>query len=106
MPESDQLLAMYRQMVLIRRFDEQAMELRLEGRIYGVVHPYIGQEAIAVGICANLESSDRLTSTHRGHGHCIAKGADTTRMMAEPLGRRDGHCKGKGGPMHLARLHV
>src|SRR5436309_4577980 len=106
MAESDQLLAMYRQMVLIRRFDEQAMELRLEGRIYGVVHPYIGQEAIAVGICANLEASDRLTSTHRGHGHCIAKGADIRRMMAELFGRRDGYCKGKGGSMHIADFDV
>src|SRR5919198_878308 len=106
MPDSDQLLAMFRQMVLIRRFDELAMELRLAGRIYGVVHPYIGQEAIAVGICANLQPSDRLTSTHRGHGHCIAKGADIKRMMAELFGRRDGYCKGKGGSMHIADFDV
>src|SRR5919201_434744 len=106
MPDSDQLLAMFRQMVLIRRFDELAMELRLQGRIYGVVHPYIGQEAIAVGICANLGPGDRLTSTHRGHGHCIAKGADVKRMMAELFGRRDGYCKGKGGSMHIADFDV
>src|SRR5438477_2804832 len=101
-----ELLAMYRQMVLIRRFDELAMELRLEGRIYGVVHPYIGEEAIAVGVCANLEPTDRLTSTHRGHGHCIAKGADIKRMMAELFGRRDGYCRGKGGSMHIADFDV
>src|SRR6266516_4540428 len=106
MPDTDQLLAMFRQMVLIRRFDELAMELRLEGRIYGVVHPYIGQEAIAVGVCANLETTDRLTSTHRGHGHCIAKGADIKRMMAELFGRRDGYCKGKGGSMHIADFDI
>jgi acetoin:2,6-dichlorophenolindophenol oxidoreductase subunit alpha len=82
------------------------MELRLAGRIYGVVHPYIGEEAIAVGICANLTPSDRITSTHRGHGHCIAKGADIRRMMAELFGRKDGYCHGKGGSMHIADFEV
>src|SRR5512132_1185947 len=65
---------MYRQMVLIRHFEELALKLNTEGRIHGVVHPYAGQEAIAVGVCANLRVSDRIVSTHRGHGHCIAKG--------------------------------
>jgi pyruvate dehydrogenase E1 component alpha subunit len=93
---------MYRQMVLIRHFEELALELRLGGRIHGVVHPYSGQEAIAVGVCANLRVTDRIVSNHRGHGHCIAKGADVKRMMAELFGRRTGYCKGKGGSMHIA----
>jgi len=95
-----------RQMVLIRRFDELAMELRLADKIHGVVHPYVGQEAIAVGVCANLRVTDRIVSNHRGHGHCIAKGADVNRMMAELFGRRDGYCKGKGGSMHIADFDV
>src|SRR5438067_2826150 len=106
MMDSSELLGMFRQMVLIRRFDELAMQLRLEGRIYGVVHPYIGEEAIAVGVCANLRTTDRIVSNHRGHGHCIAKGADIKRMMAELFGRRDGYCKGKGGSMHIADFDV
>jgi acetoin:2,6-dichlorophenolindophenol oxidoreductase subunit alpha len=105
-PDSGQLLALFRQMVLIRRFDQLAMELRLAGRIYGVVHPYVGEEAIATGICANLGPQDKITSTHRGHGHCIAKGADINRMMAELFGRLDGYCKGKGGSMHIADFEV
>ena len=104
--DTDRLLELYRQMLLIRRFDELALELRLAGRIHGVVHPYIGEEAIAVGVCANLRPTDRITSTHRGHGHCIAKGADVRRMMAELFGRRDGYCKGKGGSMHIADFDV
>jgi TPP-dependent pyruvate/acetoin dehydrogenase alpha subunit len=93
---------MYRQMVLIRHFEELALTLRHDGLIHGVVHPYSGQEAIAVGVCANLRRTDRIVSNHRGHGHCIAKGADIKRMMAELFGRRDGYCKGKGGSMHIA----
>src|SRR3954463_58038 len=93
-------------MTRIRRFEERALELRSEGRIYGVVHPYIGEEAIAVGVCANLRPSDRIVSNHPGHGHCIAKGADIGRMMAELFGRRDGYCKGKGGSMHIADFDV
>ncbi len=95
-----------RQMVLIRRFEERALELRTADRIHGVVHPYIGQEAIAVGVCANLRPTDRIVSNHRGHGHCVAKGADIRRMMAELFGRRDGYCKGKGGSMHIADFDV
>jgi pyruvate dehydrogenase E1 component alpha subunit len=97
---------MYRQMVLIRHFEELALQLLEAGRIHGVVHPYSGQEAIAVGVCANLRTSDRIVSNHRGHGHCIAKGADIKRMMAELFGRRDGYCKGKGGSMHIADFDV
>jgi pyruvate dehydrogenase E1 component alpha subunit len=97
-----QLAQMLHTMVLIREFDERAIELRLAGKIYGALHPYVGQEAVAVGVCAQLAVTDRVTSTHRGHGHCIAKGADVRRMMAELFGRVDGYCKGKGGSMHIA----
>jgi len=100
------LINMLRKMILIREFDELAIKLRTEGKIYGVVHPCVGQEAIAVGVCANLTDADRVTSTHRGHGHCIAKGADIKRMMAELFGRVDGYCKGKGGSMHIADFAV
>ena len=100
--EPDDCIEMYRQMVLIRHFEELALKLRLDDRIHGVVHPYSGQEAIAVGVCANLRITDRIVSNHRGHGHCIAKGADVNRMMAELFGRRTGYCKGKGGSMHIA----
>src|SRR5687768_14729032 len=99
-------LSMLRKMILIREFDELAIKLRTEGKIYGAVHPYVGQEAVAVGVCANLTDADRVTSTHRGHGHCIAKGADVKRMMAELFGRVDGYCKGKGGSMHIADFAV
>lgn len=99
-------LALYRQMILMRRFDEVAIELLAGGRIEGVVHPYSGQEAIAAGVCAHLTTDDRITSTHRGHGHCIAKGARTDLMMAELFGRRTGYCKGKGGSMHIAAFEV
>src|SRR5215210_2177220 len=105
-PEPDQAIEMYRQMVMIRRFEELALKLRLDDRIHGVVHPYIGQEAIATGVCANLRPTDRIVSNHRGHGHCIAKGANIGRMMAELFGRRDGYCKGKGGSMHIADFDV
>src|SRR3954470_22266665 len=104
--EASRSVELYRQMLMIRRFEERALELRRDGRIYGVVHPYIGEEAIAVGVCANLRTSDRIVSNHRGHGHCIAKGADIKRMMAELFGRRDGYCKGKGGSMHIADFDV
>jgi TPP-dependent pyruvate/acetoin dehydrogenase alpha subunit len=99
-------VGMLRKMILIREFDELAIKLRTGGKIYGAVHPYVGQEAVAVGVCANLTHTDRVTSTHRGHGHCIAKGADVKRMMAELFGRVDGYCKGKGGSMHIADFAV
>ena len=101
-----QAAEMLRTMILIREFDERAIQLRVAGKIYGAVHPYVGQEAVAVGVCANLTVKDRVTSTHRGHGHCIAKGADIRRMMAELFGRVDGYCKGKGGSMHIADFAV
>src|SRR5678816_2802528 len=99
-------IGMLRKMILIREFDELAIRLRTEGKIYGAVHPYVGQEAVAVGVCANLTNADRVTSTHRGHGHCIAKGADVKRMMAELFGRVDGYCKGRGGSMHIADFSI
>ena len=101
-----QLAEMLSTMILIRDFDERAIQLRLAGRIYGAVHPYVGQEAVAVGVCANLAVTDRVTSNHRGHGHCIAKGANIQRMMAELFGRVDGYCRGKGGSMHIADFAV
>ncbi|MGH7307328.1 MAG: thiamine pyrophosphate-dependent dehydrogenase E1 component subunit alpha [Candidatus Rokuibacteriota bacterium] len=104
--DTGQMVQMLRTMILIREFDERAIQLRLAGKIYGSLHPYVGQEAVAVGVCSQLAVSDRVTSTHRGHGHCIAKGADIRRMMAELLGRVDGYCKGKGGSMHIADFSV
>jgi TPP-dependent pyruvate/acetoin dehydrogenase alpha subunit len=102
----DKQREMLRQMVTIRRFEERASADYLAGRIYGVVHCYIGEEAVAVGVCTALDPRDRIISTHRGHGHCIAKGADLDRMMAELYGRQTGYCKGKGGSMHIADFGI
>jgi acetoin:2,6-dichlorophenolindophenol oxidoreductase subunit alpha len=98
--------AMLRQMLTIRRFEERASADYLGGKIHGVVHCYIGEEAVATGVCSALRRSDRIISTHRGHGHCIAKGADLNRMMAELYGRQAGYCKGKGGSMHIADFNI
>jgi len=95
-------IELYERMFTIRQFEEQAIALFEKGQIRGNVHPCIGQEAVSVGVCANLRRDDYMTSTHRGHGNCLAKGADPKRMMAELLGRRTGYCKGKGGSMHIA----
>jgi len=104
--EKENIIRMYTIMLTIRRFEERA-SLELEsGNIPGIVHSYIGQEAVATGVCANLTFEDRIVSTHRGHGHCIAKGADPKRMMAELYGRKTGYCKGKGGSMHIADFSV
>lgn len=97
---------MLRTMQTIRRFEERASDDYHAGDIYGVVHCYIGEEAVAVGVCAALREDDQIISTHRGHGHCIAKGADLDRMMAELYGREDGYCKGKGGSMHIADFDI
>jgi TPP-dependent pyruvate/acetoin dehydrogenase alpha subunit len=97
---------MLRQMLTIRRFEERASADYHAGKIYGVVHCYIGEEAVAVGVCTALDRGDRIISTHRGHGHCIAKGADLSRMMAELYGRQTGYCKGKGGSMHIADFGI
>jgi len=89
-------------MYLIRRFEESAEELYMAGKIWGTFHLYIGEEAVAVGACSALHPDDYITSTHRGHGHCLAKGADVKRMMAELMGKRTGYCLGLGGSMHIA----
>ena len=91
-------------MVLIRQFDERVGLLYMEGKLAGSTHLYVGQEAVAAGVIAHLRRDDYITSTHRGHGHCIAKGGDIRLMFAELLGRRDGYCKGKGGSMHIAEI--
>ena len=98
----EMLLQMYRKMALIRRFEERMYELYTQGKIVGTIHPYIGQEASAVGVAFALRSDDYVTSTHRGHGHTLAKGLRPDRMMAELLGRSTGYCQGKGGSMHVA----
>jgi acetoin:2,6-dichlorophenolindophenol oxidoreductase subunit alpha len=102
----DQQLRMLRQMMTIRRFEERASMEFDAGRIYGALHCYNGEEAIAVGVCSALAHDDKIISTHRGHGHCIAKGADVKRMFAELFGRQTGYCKGKGGSMHIADFDI
>ncbi len=91
-----------RKMYLIRRFEEGAEQSYMRGLIHGTMHLSIGQEASAVGVCAALGEADKITSTHRGHGHCIAKGADVKLMFAEFFGKETGYCRGRGGSMHIA----
>lgn len=98
----EQLLALYERMLLIRRMEEQLRSDAAAGNLPGAVHLYIGQEAIATGVCAQLRESDWITSTHRGHGHFLGKGGDPKAMMAEIWGKRTGICKGMGGSMHVA----
>ncbi len=98
------LAELYRQLVLIRRFEQECIKLYRKGLIRGYLHPYLGEEAIAVGACAALQQDDYIVSTHRGHGHCIAKGAEIKKMMAEICGREAGYCKGRGGSMHIADM--
>ena len=95
------LLDLYHSMVRIRLFEERVRDLALTNEIPGFVHVSIGEEASATGMCAALRPTDRITSTHRGHGHLIAKGGRLDRMMAEIYGKRTGYCKGKGGSMHI-----
>jgi TPP-dependent pyruvate/acetoin dehydrogenase alpha subunit len=95
-------LEMYRRMTLIRLFEAQANELYRSAKMPGLTHLYIGEEAVAVGVCSALRRDDWITSTHRGHGHCLAKGAEPGRMFAELLGKEAGYCRGKGGSMHIA----
>jgi TPP-dependent pyruvate/acetoin dehydrogenase alpha subunit len=102
----DTLAGMYYRMWLIRYFDTSAMEQYHYDRIRGTTHAYIGEEAVAVGACAALRRDDYITSTHRGHGHCLAKGGDPQAMMAELLGKSTGYCRGKGGSMHIADLDL
>jgi TPP-dependent pyruvate/acetoin dehydrogenase alpha subunit len=98
----EQLLRMYRRMFSIRQFEEHANDLYLRALMPGLTHLYEGEEAVAVGICEALRPDDYITSTHRGHGHCLAKGASPDRMFAELLGKEAGYCRGKGGSMHIA----
>jgi len=100
--DNNLFLRMYRRMVMIRLFEEQVNDLYTRALMPGLAHLYIGEEAIAVGVCEALRSDDYITSTHRGHGHCLAKGAAIDRMFAELLGKEAGYCKGKGGSMHIA----
>jgi pyruvate dehydrogenase E1 component alpha subunit len=97
---------MYRKMLEIRFFEEKVFELYGQNLVPGTIHLYAGEEAVAVGVCSALEKEDYITSTHRGHGHCIAKGADLKRTMAEILGKKTGYCKGKGGSMHIADFKI
>ncbi len=104
--DNDTLVRLYRTMLTIRRFEQRASKEYKKGSVPGLVHSYIGQEAVAVGVCANLRKDDRIVSNHRGHGHLIAKGADVRRMMAEIYGKKTGYCKGKGGSMHIADFGI
>src|SRR5258707_12327269 len=99
---TERLMHMYRQMVAMRLFEERVNDLYTRALMPGLAHLYIGEEAIACGICEALRKDDFITSTHRGHGHCLAKGASPDRMFAELLGKENGYCKGKGGSMHIA----
>ena len=100
------LLKMYRGMLRIRKFEEAIWQVYTGGLMHGLAHLYSGEEAVAVGVCEALRTDDTITSTHRGHGHCVAKGGDLGRMMAEVMGRVTGHCRGKGGSMHIADMSV
>ena len=102
MPDKDTCLKLYSRMVLIRRAEECLARLSQEGKFPGAVHLYIGQEAVAVGVCSTLETRDWITSTHRGHGHFLAKGGELQAMYSEIWGRADGICRGMGGSMHVA----
>src|SRR5579862_759066 len=95
-------IRMHRQMVSIRLFEEQVNDLYTRALMPGLAHLYVGEEAVAVGVCQALRPDDYITSTHRGHGHCLAKGASLDRMFAELLGKEAGYCRGKGGSMHIA----
>lgn len=104
--EKTKLLEIYQKMLTIRFFEEKVFELYGQNLVPGTIHLYAGEEAVAVGVCANLRRDDYITSTHRGHGHCIAKGARLDKTMAEILGRKTGYCKGKGGSMHIADFSI
>jgi pyruvate dehydrogenase E1 component alpha subunit len=102
----EKMLEMYKTMLTIRRFEEKVIKLYAKGAITGAAHLYIGEEAIAAGVCANLKSDDYITSTHRGHGHLIAKGGKLNLMMAELFQKKTGYCKGKGGSMHICDMSL
>ena len=104
--EPNKLLDLYTRILRIRRFEEQVGTLFAQGQLPGFVHLYIGEEAVGAGVCALLRDDDYIVSTHRGHGHVLAKGGDMQRMMAELFGKRTGYCKGKGGSMHIADFSI
>jgi pyruvate dehydrogenase E1 component alpha subunit len=104
--DNEKLLEMYRTMMTIRLFETRVSELFAAGKVGGFIHLYIGEEAVATGVCAHLRDDDYITSTHRGHGHLIAKGGDLKLMMAELFGKKTGYCKGKGGSMHIADIDL
>lgn len=104
--EKEKLVYIYRKMLEIRFFEEKVYELYGQNLVPGTIHLYAGEEAVAVGVCANLRNDDYIVSTHRGHGHCIAKGARLDKTMAEILGKKTGYCKGKGGSMHIADFSI
>ncbi|MGQ9585802.1 MAG: thiamine pyrophosphate-dependent dehydrogenase E1 component subunit alpha [Anaerolineae bacterium] len=102
----ERLFDLYRTMLRIRRFEERVEHLYAHGKLPGFVHLYIGEEAVATGVCAVLRQDDFITSTHRGHGHTIAKGGDVAKMMAELYGKVTGYCRGKGGSMHITDMSI
>lgn len=102
----NQKIEMYERMIRIREFEETISKLTATGAISGFVHLCIGQEAVAVGVCSSLKDADYISTTHRGHGHMIAKGGKTDLMMAELFGKSSGYCKGKGGSMHIADMDI
>ncbi len=104
--DREEALHFLRQMMLIREFEERALKLFTDQELVGMCHVSVGQEAVAVGVCSELRVDDYVASTHRGHGHCIAKGADIGRMFAELLCREEGYCKGRGGSMHMADVNL
>ena len=106
MPSGETLRGMYRTMVLLRRFEERVNDLYMQGRIPSTLHLYIGQEAVATGVCANLRRDDHVLSTHRPHGHALAKGVTPRSLMAELMGKATGCCKAKGGSMHVGDMQV
>ncbi len=103
-PDRNTISTILKHMYLTRKFEEKAAELFAQGLIHGTTHLYIGEEAVAAGVCAALEPTDYMTSTHRGHGHCISKGMSLSSMMAELLGRETGCSRGRGGSMHMADI--
>ena len=104
--EKEKLLDMYQRMLRIRKFETKVEELHIRGILPGLKHLYIGEEAVAVGVTSCLREDDYIGSTHRGHGHLIAKGGDVRLMMAELYGKKTGYCKGKGGSMHIADIDL
>lgn len=104
--DSKKMIELYQTMLRIRRFEEKVMDLYNRKLIPGFLHLYIGEEAVATGVCANLKNDDYITSTHRGHGHCVAKGGEFRLMIAELFGKATGYCRGKGGSMHIANIDL